>query len=295
MSTFVISKDKLQKMENNKVWFITGANRGIGAEIARTVLNAGHKVVATARKPETIAALLGHSDRLLAVPLDVTKPEQAEAAVAAAKQKFGRIDILVNNAGYGQLGWFENTSDKQVRDQFETNVFGTMQVTRAVLPIMRAQRSGHVLTISSIAGFIAFPGSSVYSASKFAVEGWMEGLAQELKPLGIAATIIEPGFFKTDFLDNTSVNYGEYNIADYKEQSTQFKDWHDNMNHNQVGDPAKLGAVLIRLSEMEVPPLNFPAGSDAVDMAFQTAERFRLEVEQNKELSASTDAQSRNQ
>jgi NAD(P)-dependent dehydrogenase (short-subunit alcohol dehydrogenase family) len=282
-------------MENNKVWFITGANRGIGAEIARTVLNAGHKVVATARKPETIAALLGHSDRLLAVPLDVTKPEQAEAAVAAAKQKFGRIDILVNNAGYGQLGWFENTSDKQVRDQFETNVFGTMQVTRAVLPIMRAQRSGHVLTISSIAGFIAFPGSSVYSASKFAVEGWMEGLAQELKPLGIAATIIEPGFFKTDFLDNTSVNYGEYNITDYEEQSSQFKDWHDNMNHNQVGDPAKLGAVLIRLSEMEVPPLNFPAGSDAVDMAFQTTERFRLEVEQNKELSASTDSQSRNQ
>lgn len=246
--------------------------------------------MATARKPEQISsALSGYGDRLLPVQLDVTKQDQAIAAVAAAKQAFGRIDVLVNNAGYGQLGWFENTSDQQIREQFETNVFGAMHVTRAVLPLMREQRSGHVFTISSIAGIYAVAGSSIYSASKFAVEGWTEGLAEEVRPLGIAVTIIEPGFFKTDFLDASSVAYGAHNIADYSEQVRQFKQWHHNMNHHQVGDPTKLGFVLIRLNEMKEPPVRFAAGSDASDIVLKKAESIRADAERLKDLSASTD------
>ena len=243
-----------------QTWFITGANRGLGLEIARTILAAGHNVVATARKPGSIAAVLGAPANLLAVKLDVTKPEDAQAAVAAAKDRFGGIDVLVNNAGYGQLGWFENTSDVQIRAQFETNVFGAMDVTRAVLPLMREKRSGHVFTVSSVAGIYAVAGSSTYSASKFAVEGWMEGLTEELRPLGIKATIIEPGFFKTDFLDASSVTYGDYDIADYAEATKAFEEWHDNMNHKQVGDPTKLGNVLIELNKIDNPPVRLPPG-----------------------------------
>ncbi|NHF65610.1 SDR family NAD(P)-dependent oxidoreductase [Xanthomonas hortorum] len=273
-----------------KTWFITGANRGLGLGITRAVLDAGHRVVAAARKPEQItAALSGYGDRLLAVRLDVTKPEEAEAAVALAKQTFGGIDVLVNNAGYGQLGWFENTSDEQIRNQFETNVFGAMHVTRAVLPLMRERRSGHVFTVSSVAGIYAVAGSSTYSASKFAVEGWMEGLAEEVRPLGIAATIIEPGFFKTDFLDASSVAYGAHDIADYADQVRQFTEWHHNMNHQQVGDPAKLGSVLIQLNEMKQPPVRFAAGSDASGVVLTKAESIRAEADRLKNLSASTD------
>jgi NAD(P)-dependent dehydrogenase (short-subunit alcohol dehydrogenase family) len=274
-----------------KTWFITGASRGLGAEIARAVLNAGHQVVATARDPAAVETALEASDRLLALKLDVTQPEQAAAAVAAAKERFGRVDVLVNNAGYGQLGWFENNSEEQIRRQFETNVFGAMHVTRAVLPLMRAQRSGHVFTISSIAGLISVAGSSIYAASKFAVEGWMEGLAQELKPLGIAATVIEPGFFKTDFLDASSVSYGAYDISDYAEQAAKFKAWHNEMNHQQVGDPAKLGALLIRLSEMREPPERLAAGSDAAGWALGKAEQLRSEAEKWRSLSVSTDGE----
>jgi NAD(P)-dependent dehydrogenase (short-subunit alcohol dehydrogenase family) len=274
----------------SKVWMITGASRGIGLEIARTALDAGHQVVAAARRPEQILkALPDHGDRLFAVPLDVTKPAQAQAAVEAAKQKFGRIDVLVNNAGYGQIGWFENTSDRQIRDQFETNVFGSMNVTRAVLPLMREQRSGHIFTYSSIAGVLAFAGSSVYSASKFAVEGWMEGLSQEVKPLGIAATIVEPGFFRTDFLDTSSIAYGEYDVADYAEASAAFKKWHDEKTHQQPGDPAKLGATMLKLAEMPQPPLRFAAGSDAVEFVLSKADSLRAEAEQLRWLSISTD------
>jgi NAD(P)-dependent dehydrogenase (short-subunit alcohol dehydrogenase family) len=273
-----------------KTWLITGANRGLGLGIARAVLDAGHRVIAAARKPEQItAALSGYGDRLLAVRLDVTKPEEAEAAVARAKQTFGGIDVLVNNAGYGQLGWFENTSDEQIRSQFETNVFGAMHVTRAVLPLMRQRRSGHVFTVSSVAGIYAVAGSSTYSASKFAVEGWMEGLAEEVRPLGIAATIIEPGFFKTDFLDASSVAYGAHDIPDYAEQVKQFTEWHHNMNHQQVGDPAKLGSVLIQLNEMKQPPVRFAAGSDASGVVLKKAESIRADADRLKDLSASTD------
>jgi NAD(P)-dependent dehydrogenase (short-subunit alcohol dehydrogenase family) len=274
----------------SKVWLITGANRGIGLGIARAVLEAGHKVVATARKPEQIEAALGGDDnRLLAVALDITQPVQAADAIAKAKAKFGRIDVLVNNAGYGQLGWFENTSADQIFRQFETNVFGSMHVTRAVLPTMREQRSGHVFTISSIAGINSVAGGAIYSSSKFAVEGWMVGFAQEVRPLGIAATLIEPGFFNTDFLDNISVTYGEYDIPDYREAFTKFKQFHDDMNHRQVGDPLKLGKVMTELAEMKEPPVRFAAGSDSVALVLQVAENLRSQAEKYKSLSISTD------
>ena len=240
----------------SKVWFITGASRGLGLEIARTLLDAGHQVVATARRPDQIeTALSGYGDQLLAIALDVTQPAQAEAAVAATKDRFGRIDVLVNNAGYGQLGWFENVSDEQVRAQFEVNLFGAMNVTRAVLPVMREQRSGHVFTVSSVSGLVSVPGATIYAGSKFAVEGWMEGLVGELKPLGIKATTIEPGFFRTDFLDSSSVNYGAHDLPEYAEVSAKFRAWHDEMNHQQVGDPAKLGVLLMNVATWTSPRL----------------------------------------
>lgn len=277
-------------MATNKTWLITGANRGLGLSIARAILDAGSCVVATARNPEQItSALSGYGDRLVAVRLDVTQHDQVEAAVAAAQQAFGGVDVLVNNAGYGQLGWFENTSDEQIRNQFETNVFGAMQVTRAVLPLMRKKRSGHIFTISSVAGIFAVAGSSTYSASKFAIEGWMEGLAKEISPLGIHATIVEPGFFRTDFLDSTSVSYGAYDIDDYRGAVKEFVDFHENMNHQQAGDPDKLGAVLINLSDMDRPPVRFAAGSDAADVVGKKAEALRLNAEDFSQLSAFTD------
>jgi NAD(P)-dependent dehydrogenase (short-subunit alcohol dehydrogenase family) len=274
----------------SKVWMITGASRGLGLAIARAALEAGHQVVATARQPEQIkAALPGYGERLLALPLDLTRSEQAGAVVARAMQGFGRIDVLVNNAGYGQLGWFENVSDKQVRDQFETNVFGTMNITRAVLPVMRAQRAGHVFTYSSVGGLVVFPGASVYSASKFALEGWMEGLAQEVKPLGIAATIVEPGYFRSDFLASNSVAYGEQDLADYAEASAAFKKFHDQVNKRQMGDPEKLAQLMLQLAAMAEPPLRFAAGSDAVQYIGGKIEALRSGLEACAELSTSTD------
>ena len=274
-----------------KVWFITGANRGLGLGIARAVLAAGHAVVATARNVEDLKKkLIGEASSLLCVPLDITDVAQIQNAVQGAVDTFSRIDVLVNNAGYGQLGWFENTSDEQVRRQFETNVFGTMNVTRAILPVMRAQRSGHVFTISSAAGMISVAGSSTYSASKFAVEGWMEGLANEVAPLGIHATIVAPGFFKTDFLDPTSVSYGTNDIPEYAESIKAFNDFHDQMNHQQVGDPAKLGAALVTLSDCAEPPVRYAAGSDSLGVVYAKIDIMRKQAELLASLSASTDS-----
>lgn len=251
-------------MSDPKVWFITGANRGIGAEIAKAALAAGHAVIATARKKETVESALGVSNSLLAVALDITDEQQSRDAVDAAVSRFGRIDVLVNNAGYGQLGLFEETSPDLIKQQFETNTYGTMNVTRAVLPVMRKQRAGHVFTVSSISGTVGVTGSGIYSASKFAVEGWMEALALEVAPLGLTATIVEPGYFKTDFLDSSSVAYGDITIEDYAEQSRQFRQEQDDMNHQQIGDPAKLAIAMLQLAETENPPMRFIAGKDAV-------------------------------
>ncbi len=273
-----------------KTWFITGASRGLGLEIARAALDAGDQVAATGRKPDQIeAALGGVSDHLLALPLDVTDQESINAAVEAASKHFGGINVLVNNAGYGQLGVFEQLSVAAIDRQFATNVFGTFAVTRAVLPLMRAQRSGHILTISSIGGLVGFDGSSIYCATKFALEGWSESLSQELAPFGVKATVVEPGFFRTDFLDASSVAYDDIAVADYADYSAKRKAGLDELNHKQAGDPVKLGKAIVTLAASEDSPIRFAVGSDAYGVVTKRAETNRAEADKWRELSVSTD------
>jgi NAD(P)-dependent dehydrogenase (short-subunit alcohol dehydrogenase family) len=272
-------------MSNKKVWVITGAGRGIGAEMTKAALAAGHAVVATGRKPEAVAQALGEADELVVAKLDVTHADDAETAVQAAVDRFGRVDVLVNNAGYGQLGFFEELSPAQIDQQLATNVIGAMNVTRAVLPTMRRQRAGHVITISSVSGLVGAGGASAYCASKFAIEGWMECLHQELAPMGIAATVVEPGFFQTDFLDSSSVAFGERQIDDYSSRSAEFRAWHDDKNQEQEGDPAKLAQALLTLAEQEQPPLRFIAGADAVAIAEQELIKRHAEIDGWRELS----------
>lgn len=274
----------------SKTWLITGANRGFGLEIAKAALADGDRVVATAREPEPIVDMLADGgDRLLTAKLDVTDKRDIDAAVAAAIDRFGQIDVLVNNAGYGQLGLFEELTAEQIRRQFDTNVFGVFDVTRAVLPHMRARRSGHVITISSISGIVGGAGSTIYGATKFAVTGWSEGLVGEVEPFGIKVTVVHPGMFRTDFLDPSSVRHGENPIADYQNVSGERRRWLDSMNHAQLGDPARFGPAIVELADMADPPARWGAGSDAID-AFRTrAEQLTSNSDQFERLTRSTD------
>jgi len=273
----------------NKVWLITGASRGIGLAIARVALNAGESVAATARDAGTVTKALGEHQNLLAVGLDLTVPRQAEMTVKAATERFGRIDILVNNAGYGQLGMFEENPPEAVQQQFYVNVFGTFDVTRAVLPGMRAQRAGHIFTITSIGGLRGGAGGSLYCSTKFALEGWSESLAHEVEPFGIHVTAVEPGFFRTDFLDSSSVRYGNILIDDYREASSKLRSFYDERSRQQVGDPVKLAEAMLQLTDEKKPPLHFLAGTDAVRVLESRIERDRQEMNQWRELSSSTD------
>ncbi|MCX5497034.1 SDR family NAD(P)-dependent oxidoreductase [Kaistia dalseonensis] len=274
----------------SKTWFVTGATRGIGAEITRAALAAGDSVVATGRDPARIEATFPDGgDRLLAVALDVTSEAQIKAAVAAAAEKFGRIDVLVNNAGYGQLGLFEETAPGDAEQQFATNVFGLFNVTRAVLPLMRQQRSGHIFNLSSIAGLRGGLGGSLYCASKFAIEGFSESLAQEIEPFGISVTVVEPGFFRTDFLDDTSVRLSTAGIADYAEVSAQIRSGYAARNHQQAGDPVKLAGVIVTLAGEEQPPFRYAAGSDAAEVFAAKIARLTAELEATRPLSPQTD------
>lgn len=249
-----------------KVWFVTGASRGLGAEITRAALEAGHCVVAAVRRPETVGSLPTSPD-LLVTRLDVTRREEAESAVDAALQRFGRIDVLVNNAGYGVFGYFEELTPTQIERQFATNVYGLMNVTRAVLPHLRAQRSGHLITISSVSGLVGGAGRSAYHASKFAVEGFMESLYGEVSPFGIATTLVEPGYLRTEFLDGTSIVYGDLQVDDYAEASTALRTSQEAMVGIQEGDPVKLAQLLVGFAEAEAPPRHFVAGTDAYELA----------------------------
>ncbi|MDN5873042.1 MAG: SDR family NAD(P)-dependent oxidoreductase [Sinobacteraceae bacterium] len=271
-------------------WLITGASRGLGLEIAKNLLEVGENVVATARDPDRIIAQLGGENAsLLAVKLDVTNADDAITAVRQGTAKFGRIDRLVNNAGYGQFGWFEETTNADIRRQFEINVFGAFHVTRAVLPVMRDQRSGHIFVISSTAGFNSVEGSSIYSSSKFALEGWAQGLMREVSPFGIKVTIIGPGGFRTDFLDARSVAHAEPTIDDYREQVEAFTSGLDSFNHRQGGDPSKLPVVLSTVADMDNPPARLAVGSDAVRGFYHKLDQYRHEADIHNTLSASTD------
>jgi NAD(P)-dependent dehydrogenase (short-subunit alcohol dehydrogenase family) len=279
------SKAELQE----KVWFITGANRGIGAEIAKAALAAGDSVVVTGRNLEQLRQKFSYSDKALAVTLDVTDISQALDAVEATIKHFGRIDVLVNNAGYGQLGVFEEIPQADVERQFATNVFGLMNVTRAVLPLMRAQRSGRIFNLSSIGGALGFDAASVYCATKFAVEGFTESLALEVKGFGIEVNIVEPGFFRTDFLDSSSVQYGTEKVADYQDYSTALEQAYSKVSHQQAGDPTKLGQVLVQLAKTDILPMRYAAGSDAIDYLTTAYQRRLQELNDYKALSLSTD------
>jgi len=274
-------------MTDKKVWFVTGAGRGMGVDIAKAALAAGHAVVATARNADTVTAALGQDDDLLAVKLDVTDPADAEAAVQAAVERFGRIDVLVNNAGNFYAGYFEEISPEQMRAQIETNLFGPMNITRAVLPVMRKQRSGHVITITSTAGLIGQEFCAAYATSKFGVEGWMESLRFDLEPYGIHTTAVEPGFFRTELLvEDSSTIWPELSIDDYAERTAQTKVAWQSMNGQQTGDPAKLAAVLVTLTQQENPPLRWVAGADAVAAVEQKPKDLLAQVDAYRELSS---------
>jgi NAD(P)-dependent dehydrogenase (short-subunit alcohol dehydrogenase family) len=247
-----------------KTWFITGASRGFGALVAQHALDIGDHVVATARNPQAVVERLGEHPRLLALALDVTDEAQAHAAAQTAVHRFGRIDVLLNNAGYGLLGAVEEATGAEVEKLYRTNVFGLLAVTRAVLPYMRRQRSGRILNISSIGGYRSAAGFGVYCSTKFAVEGLTEAMHAELAPLGIHATVIEPGYFRTDFLDSTSLSVSPTSIADYNATAGAVRGAASGLNHAQPGDPQRLAQVLVEFVDAPHPPVRLPLGSDTV-------------------------------
>jgi NAD(P)-dependent dehydrogenase (short-subunit alcohol dehydrogenase family) len=274
-------------MTDKKIWLVTGAGRGMGTDIARAALDAGHAVVATGRKPDRVAEALGAHEDLLTVALDVTDPASIQAAVDAAVERFGRIDVLVNNAGNFYAGFFEEITPEDFRAQIETNLFGPLNVTRAVLPVMRAQRSGLVVTFSSTAGITGGEFTSAYAASKFALEGWNESLTPELAPFGVRTMLVEPGFFRTELLTEDSTRYPEPSIDDYAERTRQtVKAW-KGMNGQQGGDPVKLARALIQLTDSAEPPLRWAAGADAVAAFEQKADLLLAQADAHRDLSSS--------
>jgi NAD(P)-dependent dehydrogenase (short-subunit alcohol dehydrogenase family) len=270
-----------------KVVLVTGAGRGMGVDIARAALGADHRVVATARHAQKVTDALGSHDDLLAVALDVTDSASVQTAVDAAVERFGRIDVLVNNAGNFYAGFFEEISPEDFRAQVDTNLFGPLNVTRAVLPVMRAQRSGLVVTISSTAGLIGQEFCTAYAASKFALEGFMESLTPEVAPYGIHTMVVEPGFFRTDLLTPESTSYAQPSIADYAERTEQTVTAWNGMNGQQGGDPAKLAQALIGLATSDQPPVRWVAGADAVAGVEQKAKDLLAQVDAHRGLSSS--------
>jgi NAD(P)-dependent dehydrogenase (short-subunit alcohol dehydrogenase family) len=274
-------------MSNKKIWLITGASRGMGFHFAKAALAAGHAVVASGRDSDRVSKVLGQSDDLLAVKLDITSRADAEAAVRAAVVRFGRIDVLLNNAASFYAGYFEELTPEQMERQLVTSLIGPMNVTRAVLPVMRKQRLGHIISISSTAGLSGFEFCTAYSASKFGVEGWMESLHAEVAPFGITTTIVNPGFFRTELLTEQSTNYAEPSIRDYDERRTKQIQFWKAQNGQQLGDPAKLARALIIIASQEPPPRRFVAGADAIAIAEQKVADLKAQIDAERTLSTS--------
>ena len=270
-----------------RVWFITGAGRGMGAAFSKAALAAGDAVVATGRRPDEVTRALGESDRLLAVRLDVTSVDEAQAATNAAIERFGRIDVLVNSAGASFKGYFEEMSPAQVEQQLATNLFGPMNVTRAVLPFMRAQRSGHLIAISSGAGIMGFEYSSVYAASKSGLENWMGALEQEVAPFGIRTTIVNPGWFRTGLASPESLVWPALTIDDYTERSTAQRAWWSAQDGQQAGDPDKLAQALLTIVAEDPPPRRFLAGTDVIAIAERKIAELQEQIAAHRDLSAS--------
>ncbi|WP_404341777.1 SDR family NAD(P)-dependent oxidoreductase [Pseudoalteromonas mariniglutinosa] len=273
-----------------KTWFITGASRGIGLKIVQAVLASGDNVIAAARNTKQLQQQLKQYDQHIEyVTLDVQDEIQVQAAVSKAINRFNRIDILVNNAGFGQLGYFENLTHADIEQQFATNVFGLMHVTRVVLPIMRQQKSGHIFNLSSIGGVKGFAGATIYCASKFAVEGFSESLAPEVTRFGIGITIVEPGFFRTDFLDSSSVRYSNNCLQDYIAVENAQKSQYDSYNHTQLGDPKKLAQLIVDTANADTKPLRLVAGSDALALSREMLASRMQELDASADAAISTD------
>jgi len=274
-------------MKKDNIWIITGAGRGMGVDITKAALGAGYKVVATGRNTDKVTQALGKAENLLVVKLDVTKPADAVSAVKATVDRFGRIDVLVNNAANFYAGYFEELTAEQMEQQIQTSLIGPMNVTRAVLPIMRNQRSGQIITISSTAGLIGFEFGTAYAASKFGVEGWMQSLQAEVEPFGIDTIIVNPGFFRTELLTEESTNYANQPIEDYNERRAQQMQFWKGYNGQQSGDPAKLAQALIKISNQQKPPRRFIAGADSVATAEQVAATLQQQTNAYRDLSIS--------
>jgi len=270
-----------------RTWLITGAGRGMGVGIAKAALAAGHNVVATGRNPDAVAQAVGDSDHVLVVRLDVTSTQDAEAAVKAAVDRFGGIDVLVNNAASFYAGFFEELTPEQMDRQIATSLIGPMNVTRAALPVMRKQGSGHVVTISSSAGFAGFEYGTAYAASKFGLDGWMESLAPEIASFGIHTTVVNPGFFRTELLTTESTNYAPASIEDYTLRNAAQHEFWNGMNGKQGGDPAKLARALLTIAELEQPPFRFIAGADALAQAEEKLAERRQQIDAHRDLSSS--------
>jgi len=271
----------------NKVWLITGAGRGMGVEIAKAAMAVGFSVIATGRNTDKVEKVLGKSENLLVVKLDITKSKDADDAVRAGVERFGAIDVLVNNAASFNAGYFEELSMEEIESQLSTSLYGPMKVTRAVLPVMRKQGSGHIISISSTAGLVGYEFCTAYAASKFAIEGWMESLQAEVSPFGIQTTIVNPGFFRTELLTEESTQYAGKTIADYDKRRAQQMTFWKGANGQQPGDPSKLAKALISLAKMDKLPLRFLAGSDAVETAEKVSVTLQEQLNAYRELSSS--------
>jgi NAD(P)-dependent dehydrogenase (short-subunit alcohol dehydrogenase family) len=276
-------------MENNKVWLITGAGRGMGLNITKAALAAGFKVIATGRNPDKVMQATGEHPNLLVVKLDITNVSDADAAVQATINKFGRLDVLVNNAASFYAGYFEELSMQEIELQVSTSLFGPMKVTRAVLPVMRKQHAGHIITISSTAGLVGYTFCSAYAASKFGIDGWMESLQTEVEQFGIQTTIVNPGFFRTELLTEESTNYADQPIEDYNDGRKQQMEFWKGANGQQFGDPAKLAQALLTVAAQENPPRRFIAGADAIGTAEQVVSTLKEQADAYRELSSSLD------
>ncbi|MEN2402462.1 oxidoreductase [Flavobacterium sp. MC2016-06] len=276
-------------MKKQKTWIITGANRGLGLEIAKAVLNSGDKVIATTRKnPESLKEILNNENALV-LTLDVTNEANTQKVAQQAIDVFGKIDVLVNNAGFGLLSAVEEATDGEVRANYEANVFGLLNITRAVLPFMRKERSGHIINFSSVGGITGITGWGVYGSTKFAVEGITEAMAIELKPLGIHATTVEPGFFRTDFLDESSLTRTQNVIEDYAETVGAMRDFATQVNKKQPGDAKKLALAIVKLANAEKPPVHLPLGKDTLQMFKEKMTNFYAEIEEWHEIITGTD------
>jgi NAD(P)-dependent dehydrogenase (short-subunit alcohol dehydrogenase family) len=274
-------------MSEQQVWIITGAGRGLGTEIAKAALEARHNVVATGRNTEAVTTALGQAANLLVAKLDITSPHDAHKTVAAAVEHFGEVDVLLNNAANFYAGFFEELTPDQMERQISTSLYGPMNVTRAVLPVMRQQRSGHIITISSSAGLVGFEFGGAYAASKFGLEGWMQSLRPEVERFGIKSTVVNPGFFRTELLTKESTNFASHSIDDHAEAREPLEAYWTGQNGQQAGDPVKLAYALVQIAALADPPQRFVAGADAVAGVEQVAAELLNDVEAHRDLSTS--------